>query len=57
MSKTEIRDNLKKSGKFDTNSRDPLWIEAFNLYQQETRMKLSMSCGSCYGKVRSWLNS
>jgi hypothetical protein len=57
MTKAEVKEALKKAGKFDTNSRDQLWIDAFKAFEQETKMKLSLSCGSCFSKVREWLNS
>lgn len=55
MSKAEIAAELKAKGQFDTNTRNELWTKAFQLYEVENKQKLSMSCGSCYGKVRSWL--
>lgn len=57
MTKTEISAELKSKGQFDTNTRNELWTKAFQLFEKDTKMKLSMSCGSCYSKVRSWLNS
>lgn len=58
MTKAEIKADLKARGQFDLNAgRDPGWVEAFKLYYQETRMKLSTSCGSCYTRIRNWLNS
>jgi hypothetical protein len=56
MTRIEIKNALKSQGKFDSNSKDPLWMDAFNLYYQETRQKLSLSCGSCWTKIREWLN-
>lgn len=55
MTRVELRTALKSQGKFDINSSDPLWKEAFNLFYTETRQKLSMSCGYCWTKVRGWL--
>lgn len=58
MTRTEIRDALKAAGIFDkTGTRSDLWAQAFRLYQQETKVKLSQSCGSCYARLRNWLNS
>lgn len=58
MTKAEIKADLKARGKFDINDgRDKGWIEAFKLFFQETRMKLSTSCGSCYTRLRNWLNT
>lgn len=58
MTRIEIRDALKAAGVFDkTGTRNDLWNEAFKLYHQETKMKLSPSCGSCYNRLRSWMNS
>lgn len=58
MTKTEIRDNLKRRGLFDkTGNKDLVWVEAFNLHYKETRVRLSMNCGGCWNRVRNWLNS
>lgn len=58
MTRKEIHDGLKAKGILEVSgSRDALWEEAFKLYFQETRMKLSRSCGSCYSKLRAWLKS
>lgn len=58
MTKHQLRDALKAKGIFDkTGGRDDLWAQAFRLYHQETRRKLSQSCGSCYATLRKWLNS
>ena len=57
MTRTEIRDDLKKRGLFDkTGNRDPVWQEAFKVYFNETKRKLSPSCGSCYNTLRNWMN-
>jgi hypothetical protein len=57
MTKSELVAELKAKGQFDTNTRNELWMRAFKLYEIETKNKLSPSCGSCYQKVRAWLNS
>lgn len=58
MTKTEIRDALKAKGIFDkTGGRDDLWVKAFSMHHRETKLKLSMSCGSCWNTLRKWLNS
>ena len=57
MDKAQVKAELKSKGQFDTNTRNELWTVAFKLYEQETKNKLSLSCGSCYNKVRGWLNS
>lgn len=58
MTRTELREALKAKGIFDINgSRDDLWAQAFRLHFQETRKKLSQSCGSCYRTLRNWMNS
>ena len=57
MTKEQVRDELKSKGQFDTNTRNELWIKAFQLYEKETRQKLSLSCGSCYTKIRAWLQA
>ncbi len=56
MTKQEIRQQLEAKGLLKTNnSRDPLWIKAFELFNEGQRIKLKMGCGSCFNKVRSWL--
>lgn len=55
MTRQEIYQGLKAKGIFDTNGKDPLWQEAFKVYYQETRQRLSPSCGSCWPKLRNWL--
>jgi hypothetical protein len=57
MTKDEVKAQLKAKGQFDTNTRNELWILAFKLYYEATKNKLSPSCGQCFNKVRSWLNS
>lgn len=57
MSKAEVLAELKAKGQFDTNTRNELWTKAFQLYEKETRQKLSLSCGSCYTKIRAWLQA
>ena len=57
MTKQEVATELKSKGQFDTNTRNELWIKAFQLYEKETRQKLSLSCGSCYTKIRAWLQA
>lgn len=57
MTREEVKAELKAKGQFDTNTKNELWRVAFKLYEEATRNKLSMSCGSCYSKVRGWLNS
>lgn len=57
MDKAQVKAELKAKGQFDTNTRNELWTKAFKLYEAETKNKLSLSCGSCYNKVRHWLNS
>lgn len=57
MTKSEIAAELKAKGQFDTNTRNELWTKAFQLYEKETRQKLSLSCGSCYTKIRAWLQA
>jgi hypothetical protein len=57
MTRQEIKAALKTRGIFDTNSKDQLWQQAFQLYYQETKQKLSISCGSCFNRVRNWLQA
>jgi hypothetical protein len=58
MSKDEIKADLKARGLFDkTGNRDVAWLKAFELYQKETKRRLSPSCGSCYNTLRTWMNS
>lgn len=58
MTRIELREALKAKGILEVSgSRDPLWAEAFKLHYQETKLKLSQSCGSCYHKLRAWLKA
>lgn len=58
MSKTELRDALQAKGLLEkTGSNDPLWRQAFDLHYRETKIKLQMSCGGCWNRVRNWLKS
>ena len=57
MTKNEIYLALKAKGIFDTNSKDPLWDQAFRAYYQETKVKLSPGCGGCWPRLRRWLQS
>jgi hypothetical protein len=57
MTKTELYLALKAKGIFDTNTKDELWTKAFALHFQETRVKLSPSCGGCWPRLRRWLQS
>lgn len=58
MTKTEIREQMQAKGVLNTNgSRDPLWVAAFEAFNQGQTSKLKMGCGSCYAKVRNWLLS
>lgn len=58
MTRQELRDALKAKGILEVSgSRDALWTEAFKLYYQETRQKLSPSCGSCFNRLRAWLKA
>lgn len=58
MTKGEIKAKMVEKGILNTNgSRDPLWVEAFQLFNDGQTQKLKMGCGSCYSKVRNWLNS
>lgn len=57
MTKTEIKAALKAKGIFDRNTNDHEWKQAFDLFFRETRLKLKLGCGSCYTRVRNWLNS
>lgn len=59
MTREEIRSAMQAKGILDTNgSRDPLWGQAFEAYNQGKSQKLKMgSCGSCYNIVRQWLKA
>lgn len=58
MTREEIRAGLQAKGILDTSgSRDPLWVQAFELHNQGKSQKLKMGCGSCYNIVRQWLKS
>ena len=58
MTKQELKTQMIAKGILNTfGSRDPLWIEAFKLYNEGQKLKLNMGCGSCYSKVRQWIQS
>lgn len=48
---------LKAAGIWDVSRRHAIWHEAFVMFEQATKNKLSESCGSCYNKVRTWLTT
>lgn len=58
MTKQQIKDDLKARGIFDKNlGGDPTWKEAFQVYFNETRVKLCTSCSGSYTRLRNWLNA
>ena len=60
MSKQEVLEELKRTGQIDRRQRSPEWMKAFDLYNSQVAHranKLNPSCGSCYGKLRTWLMS
>ena len=57
MSRQELYQALKAKGIFDTNTKDNLWDQAFALYYKETKVRLSPSCGSCWPRIRRWLQA
>jgi hypothetical protein len=57
MTRNEIYLALKAKGIFDTNGNDSLWVQAVALYKKETGVKLSMSCGGCWPRLRRWLQT
>ena len=57
MSKEELKAALKAKGIFDRNTSDQEWRQAFDEFYKSTKLRLKMGCGSCYTRVRNWLNS
>jgi hypothetical protein len=56
MTKTEIKTQLEANGTLHvTKSQDPLWKQAFDMYNRENRQQLKISCGGCWPKVKEWL--
>lgn len=52
----ELRDYFNERGGRNTNRRDNKWVEAFALYQEVTKNKLTLNCGGCYSTCYKWLN-
>jgi hypothetical protein len=58
MTKAELLAELKKANQLDTARKTPLWSQAFDLYNAANpNHKRSMNCGSCFTKVKNWLQS
>jgi hypothetical protein len=60
MTKGEILEELRRTGQLDTRRRSDIWLKAFELYNSQVTHranKLNPSCGSCYSKLRAWLQS
>lgn len=61
MDKKAMVAELKAAGIWDTNSKHHLYIKAFEAYNVHAKannlQKLNASCGSCFSKLRNWLNA
>jgi hypothetical protein len=58
MTKAEIKTQMEAAGVLKmSGSKHNLWVEAFKLYNAGKQQQLRMGCGSCYNKVREWLQS
>jgi hypothetical protein len=60
MDKAEILAELRRTGQLDNRRRSPEWMKAFDLYNSQVAHranKLNPSCGSCYNKLKAWLQS
>lgn len=56
MTKQELKNAIQAKGiMHTTKSQDPLWKEAFDLYNRTNRQSQRISCGACWNKVREWL--
>lgn len=46
-----LKDTIKDASRY-ANRHDPIWIKAFEEYNEANRLThLGMSCSPCYGKV------
>jgi len=58
MTKSELKEKMQAAGILQTyGSRHELWVKAFEMYNQGNKLHLKMGCGSCFSKVRNWLNN
>lgn len=57
MTKQEILTELTNSGQISAFRRSSVWDKAFNLYNANSKPKLSQGCTTCYKKVLAWLRS
>jgi hypothetical protein len=57
MSKEEVHNALKASREINTFSDSRLWREAFDLYHQNTGVRVwaKDNCSKCFNKVKDWL--
>jgi hypothetical protein len=59
MTKVELYKALQESGLFHRIGKHPLWLKAFELYNDahpEGRLT-DLGCGKCFAKVKTWLAS
>lgn len=57
MDKAALLADLVNSRQIDKFSRTPFWEKAFDAYNSAKGEKLRPSCGSCFRKVKAWLQS
>ena len=58
MTREELKLALQVAGIYHPPYKkdDPLWIEAIEEYKKATGdYQVSLSCGSCYKKIKDWL--
>ncbi|HNA14753.1 MAG TPA: hypothetical protein PKV24_21480, partial [Cyclobacteriaceae bacterium] len=58
VTKQELKLALQTAGIYNPPyaKNHPLWIEALERYKVETKdLEVSLSCGSCYNKIKNWL--
>lgn len=53
----QLREKMLISGDLaKPNKNSQLWVQAFDLYKAQTGdYEVSMGCGSCFQKVKRWL--
>jgi len=55
MDKAALLAELTGNGNINTFQRTPSWDKAFEAYNKANKEHLRASCGSCFRKVKAWL--
>ena len=55
--KQEALQAVTNEGSLNRAGRSPAWDKAFEAYNQAHNEKLNARCGSCFRKVKKWLES